>query len=306
MLAGVAAVTSFLAVLCVTLALTATRRRETPLEARVRGLSSIYPDQEPVVDLERPFLERVALPFLEGFGNLIVKLLPTTFVGRVRHLLTLAGHPFSVTGFLFLMAVSAVAVPALFLAFALLVGAGFSSVLLLAVVTLAALGFFIPYFWLARRVARRQHEILKSLPNAFDLISTCVEAGLGLYAAFAKVAEKLPGPFSEELQQALRETAMGRMRRDALRDVGQRTGVSEVITFVNAIIHADTTGSSIADVLRAQSDAIRTKRRQRIEQTAQRIPIYMTFPLVLFLLPSLFIVLLGPAGIQVWNSLVDK
>ncbi len=102
--------------------------------------------------------------------------------------------------------------------------------------------------------------------------------------------------------RALREMAMGQSRRDALREVGERTGVSDVITFVGSIIHAERTGSSIADVLRVQADQIRTRRRQRVEQIAQKIPIWMTFPLVIFLLPSLFIAILGPAAIQVLDS----
>ena len=97
--------------------------------------------------------------------------------------------------------------------------------------------------------------------------------------------------------------SLGRSRRDALRDIGERTGVPDVITFVNSIVHAETTGSSIADVLRVQADQTRIRRRQRVEQIAQRIPIWMTFPLVVFLLPSLFIAILGPAIIQVIDSL---
>jgi tight adherence protein C len=130
-----------------------------------------------------------------------------------------------------------------------------------------------------------------------------VEAGLGLDSAFAKVAERLPGPFGDELARALRDMALGRSRRDALREVGERTGVTDVITFVNSIIHAELTGSSIGDVLRVQADQMRTRRRQRVEQIAQKIPIWMTFPLVIFLLPSLFIAILGPAVIQVLDSL---
>jgi tight adherence protein C len=116
----------------------------------------------------------------------------------------------------------------------------------------------------------------------------------------------MPGPFSTELAQALRDMAMGRGRREALRDIGERTGVSDVITFVGAVIHAETTGSPIGDVLRVQADAMRVRRRQRVEQTAQKMPVWMTFPLILFLLPSLFIAILGPAGITAWESFGNR
>ena len=299
-LASIAALTAFLGVFMVTMSIAG--RRESPLRARVRGLAAHTPDEE-IADLTRPFAQRVVWPVLDAIANGFAKLLPTTFVTRVRSLLTLAGNPFSLSGFLFLMIVTGVAVPGLFLALMLLVDSGFGSAQILGLATFIAAGLYLPYFWLARRVGRRQHAIMKSLPNALDLITTCVEAGLGLDSAFAKVAERLPGPFGDELAHTLRDMSLGRSRRDALREVGERTGVPEVITFVNSLIHAEMTGSSIGEVLRVQGDQMRTRHRQRVEQMAQKIPIWMTFPLVLFLLPSLFIAILGPAAIQVLDSL---
>jgi tight adherence protein C len=300
-LATIAALSAFLGVLMMTMALGG-RRQENPVRARVRNLAAHLPEEE-TVDLTLPFSQRVIWPIFAGLGNGLAKLLPTTFVSRIRHLLMLAGEPFSLTGFLALMILTGVAAPGLFLALLLLGDASFGSMQLLGLLAFTFVGFYLPYFWLARRVRRRQDEIFKSLPNALDLVTTCVEAGLGLDSAFAKVAERLPGPFGDELAHALREMALGRSRRDALREVGERTGVSDVITFVNSIIHAEMTGSSIGDVLRVQADHMRTRRRQRVEQIAQRIPIWMTFPLVIFLLPSLFIAILGPAAIQVLDSL---
>jgi len=300
-LATIAALSAFLGILMITVALSG-RRQENPVHARVRGLAAHLAEEE-TVDLTLPFSERVVWPVFAGLGNGLAKLLPTTFVARIRHLLMLAGEPFSISGFLFLMILTTATVPGLFLALMLLADVSFGSIQLLGLLAFIFMGFYLPYFWLARRVRHRQDEILKSLPNAMDLVTTCVEAGLGLDSAFAKVAERLPGPFGDELAHALRDMALGRSRRDALREVGERTGVADVITFVNSIIHAELTGSSIGDVLRVQADQMRMRRRQRVEQIAQRIPIYMTFPLVLFLLPSLFIAILGPAAIDVLDSL---
>ena len=300
-LAIIAALTAFAGVFMVVMSLSG--RRESPADARMRDLATHFPDDDLKVDLSRPFAARVVWPILDGIANAFRKLLPTTFVAHVRHLLMLAGEPFSLSGFLFLMAVSTVGIPGLYLVLVLPSGS-FGALHFLGFLVFVALGIFVPYFWLSHRVSRRQKAIIKDLPNTLDLITTCVEAGLGLESAFAKVAETMPGPFSAELAQALRDMAMGRSRRDALRDIGERTGVPDIITFVNAIIHAETTGSSIADVLRVQADAMRVRRRQRIERTAQKMPIWMTFPLVIFLLPSLFIAILGPAGIDVYEGFI--
>ncbi len=301
-LATIAALTAFLGVLMITMSL-ASRRRDNPLSARVRSLAAYMPEDE-ATDLTRPFAQRIVWPIFEGIANAFSKLLPSTFVDRIRQLLTLAGNPFSLSGFLFLMAVTGLAVPGMFLALMLLAGSNMGAIQILILLAFIAAGLYAPYFWLAKRVGRRQNEILKSLPNALDLTTTCVEAGLGLDSAFAKVAERLPGPFGDELAHALRDMALGRARRDALREIGERTGVPDVITFMSSIIHAETTGSSIGYVLRVQADQMRTRRRQRVEQIAQKIHIWMTFPLILFLLPSLFIAILGPAAIQILDNLV--
>lgn len=278
------------------------RNREDPLKARLQGLA-VQPSSDHGIDLSRPFSDRVVKPILSAVAGGFAKLLPSAFVTRIRHLLLLAGQPFSLTNFLALMVTTAVGIVSLYSSMLLALGASFSGVRLFLLLAFILVGLYLPYLWLSRRVSRRQGEIVKSLPNSLDLITTCVEAGLGLDSAFARLAEQVPGAFSQELSQALREMAMGRSRREALREIGERTAVPEVITFVNAIVHAETTGASIAEVLRVQADQIRLRRRQRIEQAAQRIPIWMTFPLVVFLLPSLFIAILGPAAIQVVESL---
>jgi len=302
MLALGLAVLVFLAT--VFLALAIAGRSRDALEARIRSLAAAA-QAEDIPNLERPFLERVVWPALEGLSDRLMSLLPAALLARLKRRLMLAGDPLSLAGFFTVWLASAVAVPGLFLVLVLALGSGFGGMQFLTLVTFLSLGLYLPYFWLGRKVSRRQREIIRSLPNALDLITTCVEAGLGLDAAFAKVTEKMKGPLSEELAHALRQVGLGRARREALRDIGVRTGVPEVVTFVNAVVHAEQTGASIGQLLRVQADQVRVKRRQRIEAQAQRIPIWMTFPLVLFILPSLFIVILGPAGISAYQALVD-
>ncbi len=300
MLVGIAAVSAFFGALLLTLALLG--ERSNPLRARMRTLAA--GSQGRSLDPRGPsFSQRVIAPLMEGLGSTLVTQLPSGVVGRVREVLAMAGQPFSLTTFLSLSVLSGLGAAGLLLALLLLAGAGFGLMQFLLLLVFALLGLVAPYYWLRRVVRKRQHEIEKGLPNALDLITTCVEAGLGLDAAYAKVAEKVPGPFSEELARALREGTMGRSRREALLDISRRAGVPEVTSFINAIVHAQATGSNVGDVLRTQAEEIRRKHRQRIEQAAQKMPIWMSFPLVLCLLPSLFVIILGPAVISTLERL---
>jgi tight adherence protein C len=181
-------------------------------------------------------------------------------------------------------------------------GGGFQAKQLLVLLALGGVGLVLPYFWLISRIGRRQAIITKSLPDSFDLVTTCVEAGLGLDAALARVAEKVEGPFAEELARTLREVGMGRMRRDALQELGQRTGVPDLVTFVNAVVQAEQMGTGIGQVLRVQAEQLRVRRRQRAEEMANQAPVKMTFPLVLCIFPTLFLVILGPAGITIYDQ----
>jgi len=179
-------------------------------------------------------------------------------------------------------------------------GGGLMQIGILGIVSL--IGFFMPFYLIRSRARQRQAAIIKSLADAFDLITTCVEAGLGLDAALARVAEKVEGPFAQELTRALRDIALGKARRDALKELGERTGVPDLLQFTNAVIQAEAMGSSIGTVLRVQSDQLRVRRRQRAEEQAYKAPVKMLFPLVLFIFPTLFIVILGPAIITIMND----
>jgi tight adherence protein C len=174
-----------------------------------------------------------------------------------------------------------------------------------AVVVLAfgVVGWMLPGMWLKGKVKRRQKGVIRSLPDALDLVTTCVGAGLGLDAALARVAEKSTGPLADELARMLREVAMGKLRREGLAEMAARIGVDELTGFVNAVIQSEQLGVGVAQVLRVQADQMRTRRRQRVEQTAHEAPIKMIFPLVLFIFPAFMLVILGPAVIRIAGSL---
>jgi tight adherence protein C len=248
---------------------------------------------------------RLLGPLATSFGTSLQRVLPVNVVQGIRKRLLQAGEPTTVAGFLAIAGACVVTMTAF--AIVMMMSSSLAGFMKFAVVGLClAMGVMLPKVWLENRVRLRQKVILKSLPDAFDLITTCVEAGLGLEAALARVAEKVQGPFGEELTVMLQDVALGKLRRDALREVAERTGVPDLTSFINAVIQAETMGTSIAAVLRVQADQMRIRRRQRAEQEAQAAPIKMMFPLVLFIFPTMFIVILGPAAISIYETLIAK
>ena len=181
---------------------------------------------------------------------------------------------------------------------------GLKGVAILAVSGL--IGYFLPDMWLKSKVGARSGEIQRRLPDALDLLTVSVEAGLGFDMALAKVVEKLRGPLAEEFGKVLHEVRMGKPRRDAMKNMADRVESADVSQFISALVQADKLGVSIANVLRVQSDQMRLKRRQRAEETAMKAPLKMSFVLVFFVLPALMIVLLGPAALSVMEQLADN
>jgi tight adherence protein C len=165
-----------------------------------------------------------------------------------------------------------------------------------------ALGFIGPEFWLGRRIKARSMAMILQLPDALDLLTISVEAGLGFDAALAKVVEKMEGPLVNEFRQALAEIRMGRSRRDALRDVVARADAQPVSNFIGAIVQAEQLGVPIAKVLQIQSQQLRVERRQRAEEAAAKAPVKMLFPMVGCIFPTIFIVILGPAIVTVMGG----
>ncbi|MFO0796869.1 MAG: type II secretion system F family protein [Gemmataceae bacterium] len=174
-------------------------------------------------------------------------------------------------------------------------------------VFLGGLGFYLPQMTLWYMVSTRQKEIFLTLPDALDLLVVCVESGLGLDAALRKVTEEMKGHakiLCEEFQLANLQLQMGRPRREVLHDLGVRTGVDDVRSLAAILIQADRFGSSIAQALRVQSDSMRTRRRQLAEEKAAKTAVQLIFPLVLFIFPAIFVVLVGPAAIQISRNLL--
>jgi tight adherence protein C len=178
------------------------------------------------------------------------------------------------------------------------------------IIVLILLGIFVGYYlpeWILRsKSGKRQALMRRALPDALDLLSITVEAGLGFDAAMARVARQAGGPLGEEMHRVLQEMQIGKSRSEALRDFGERSSVPELKSFVLAMVQADIFGVSIAKVLHVQANEMRIKRRQRAEEEAQRVPVKIIFPLILCIFPSLFVVLLGPAAITIYNNIIHR
>ncbi len=295
-----AAAFTFLAVLPATLWLVSTVSR--PADARLRSLAAGQPR---VGSLEEtPFDQRVIAPAIDGLGRRLAAMLPGALVRRTEQRLVLAGNPIAPASFFTVVAGMAAMLSVAYLLGAFALSSGSPSAMALAPVLPGALiGAMLPMFWLSAQAKARQRAILRGLPDSLDLLTVCVEAGLGLEGAFKQIVDKQDGPIADELRQMLREVGVGKPRRQALLDLADRVDLDDMRSFTNAVIQVDQLGTSLAQALRVQSQALRVRQRQRIEQEARRAPVKMVFPLVFCLMPSLFIFILGPIIVTVLEFL---
>jgi len=233
------------------------------------------------LELQIPFTERVIIPLLQRIGDFASRLAPQNIQQNLDAQLEKAGRPAGLTpgtfwALRFVMA-------GLFTLVALLVvrrGGVFTGLIkFLMVVGLPFLGYFLPQLWLTSKIQRRQLEIRRAMPDALDLLTICVEAGLGFEAAMKKVNEKWDNELSLAFGRVLQEVQLGKLRREALRDMAERIDIPEMTSFVAAIIQAEQLGVSMANVLRIQSEQMRIRRRQAAEQEAHKAPIKMLFPM---------------------------
>ncbi|HID61390.1 MAG TPA: type II secretion system F family protein [Anaerolineae bacterium] len=256
------------------------------------------------IELSQPFSDRVIKPLIQGIAQFIGRFAPQRNIENTRHKLELAGNPYGwgPTEFLGVRGLAGILLATMTFLLLTLTGQYLPKRFLAALVA-GGLGFYmLPTLWLSSKIRRRQTEIVKALPDALDLLTISVEAGLGFDAAMSKVAEKWDNELSLAFNRVIQEIQMGKLRREALRDMADRMDVPDVSSFVAAIIQADQLGVSIAKVLRIQSEQMRIRRRQRAEEKAHQAPVKMLFPMAFLIFPALFIVLLGPAVLVVMKS----
>ncbi len=263
-----------------------------------------------LVDLEKlemsqPFTERVILPIARKLGEIALRFTPQNWLNSIARKLELAGSPSRMD-------------PSTFLSSQFMMAVGFGLVVILLdvfvmkttpigqkfLLTLVAvaLGFYLPQLNLSTKITARQKSIRKSLPDALDLLTICVEAGLGFDQAMVKVAQKWESPLSAAFGRVIQEIQLGKLRREALRDMAQNIDISEMTSFVAVVIQSEMLGVSMAKVLRIQADQMRVKRRQLAEEEAHKAPIKMLIPMVLLIFPSLMLILFTPAVLQVMSA----
>ncbi|HEY8743160.1 MAG TPA: type II secretion system F family protein, partial [Chloroflexota bacterium] len=242
-------------------------------------------------------------PVLVRARDVATRISPTGAVGKIQHRLDVAGNPAAWTPerVLAFKTVGMIALAVLGVVF----GVGSPLMLLLYAAGGAAAGFFLPDLLLYNAGLKRQQLIRKSLPDALDMLTVCVEAGLGFDAAVAQVARNTKGPVAGEFARVLQEMQFGLSRVQALRAMVQRATAPELRTFVSALVQAAELGIPIAAVLREQAREMRLKRRQRAEEQAQKVPVKILFPLILFLMPALFIMILGPGAINIYHTFIN-
>ncbi len=252
--------------------------------------------------MERSLAERAIAPIVQRIGSFVLRFTPQGWVRRTRERLALAGwqEVLDVNSWAAIRIVSL----ALGLAGAVFLPVSFPGLQrLLAVFFLIGVGFAAPDAVLNRRIEDRRNAMRKELPEILDLLVISVEAGLGFDGAMARVIESVEGEMSMEFARMQSQTRVGVSRRDALDQLAERTDVDELRSFILAMNQADSFGVSIARVLRVQSEEMRTRRRQRAQERAFAAPVKMVFPLVLCVFPAMFVLLIGPAAIQLRNSL---
>jgi tight adherence protein C len=267
-----------------------------------RRLISLQPTREEV--LEAAFSERAVAPIVNKVGNLFLRFTPQGWNERVNKRLVMAGwYPrFDANSWAAIRVVSIlVAIVAYFFAQQYVVG----TQKLLFTFFFAVLGVFGPEAIVTRRVDERKAAIERDVPDVIDLLVISVEAGLGFEAALGRVVQNVPGELSDEFSRMLQETRVGVSRHDAMKALAERTDVEDLNSFILAMNQADAFGVSIARMLRVQADEIRVRRRQRAQERAFAAPVKMVFPLVLCIFPAIFVVLLGPAMIQIFDTLLS-
>ncbi|TME33257.1 MAG: type II secretion system F family protein [Chloroflexi bacterium] len=288
------------AVLLITIGF-ASRPPKDAVQARLEQLV-VQPKSLEEYELQAPFFERAVRPLVKRLARAGRRGDQGGIIARTDAKLEKAGYPGGLRGadWMGVKLLAAIAFAVLGFVLGLVLG-GITGGLFFALVG-AGVGFMGPEFWLGRKIRSRAQDMVLQLPDALDLLTISVEAGLGFDAALAKVVEKMEGPLVAEFRQALAEIRMGRSRRDALRDVAKRADSQPINNFIGAIVQAEQLGVPIAKVLQIQSNQLRIERRQRAEEAAAKAPVKMLFPMVGCIFPTIFIVILGPAIVTVMKG----
>jgi tight adherence protein C len=256
------------------------------------------------LELSKPFSERVILPLVKQAARIFSWMWPQNRINVLRTRLAMAGNPSGITAgdFVGVKGLSMVLVVGVSVLFGFLTRYPLNYFSLLLLTLLGFCGFFLPDVWLSRRIKQRQQGLINALPDALDMLTIAIEAGLSFENALQEIAGKWDNELSREFTRVLRDIGMGQSRRQALLGLSERTGVQDIVSFVASLNQAEELGVSIGRVLSVQAEELRVRRRQRAQERANQAPIKMMFPLVFLIFPAIFAVLLGPAVPQLLRS----
>jgi tight adherence protein C len=256
------------------------------------------------LELSKPFSERVILPMIKGAARIFSWMWPQNRINVLRTRLAMAGNPSGITAgdFVGVKGIALVLVLGVAVLFGFLTQYPLNYFSLLMLMILGVCGFFLPDVWLSRRIKQRQQGLLNALPDALDMLTIAIEAGLSFENALQEIAVKWDNELSREFTRVLRDIGMGQSRRQSLIGLSDRTGVQDIVSFVASLNQAEELGVSIGRVLSVQAEELRVRRRQRAQERANQAPIKIMFPLVFLIFPSIFAVLLGPAVPQLLRS----
>ncbi|NLB78399.1 MAG: type II secretion system F family protein [Clostridiaceae bacterium] len=273
--------------------------KNTGILQRLNYIKNLNEDSMPEDEDGKSCKERVIKPVLESVGKAMLRLAPGEMIAKMENKIVMAGKPYNwgVKNWLGIQAFMILGLPILILLFYIQFRMDISN-LLMIVFALALIGLLYPNMILNGKIRKRQSEVTKSLPDIMDLLTVSVEAGLTFDSALSKVVEKMPGSLAREFETVLQEIKVGKTKKEALYQLADRIGVQDLRSFVSAVVQADQLGVSLGRVLRLQSEQIRQNRKQRISEKAMKAPIKMLIPMVIFIFPTIFIVLLGPVVIN--------
>lgn len=282
--------------------------REASLQRRIEELRTGSTVETVEEEMKKPFTQRVVLPLAAKIANAVRTFMPKQAVASTRARLITAGMYPAMNEMHFLGLCWLMAFLFMFLAIFVASYLFHASVIIQFIVAFASFlaGMLFPRAMLTSQIRKRQDEIMVSFPYALDLLAICVEAGLGFDSALGYVMKKTHGPLADEFAKTLNEVRLGKPRIEALVDLANRIAVDDVRSFITAIVHVNKMGGSITDSLRVQADMVRVKRRHRAQEKVMKAPIKLVFPLVICILPALFVVILCPALIAIIKEILPK
>lgn len=283
------------------------------------GISSLYKNRNTIAtrleklskddqkfadnELNKPLFSRFIRPLLDRVSRLVLRIAPKEIVLAYEEKVIKAGNPYNLSAkeWINLQAILMLGLPLTTAVIGYYRNIRSGTLLFLSMAEIV-IALILPSILLNKKASERQKKIINSLPDIIDLLTVCVEAGLGFDGALAKVIVKMRGPLSDEFEKALQEIKVGKLKKDALKDMAERIRVQDFTTFISAIVQADQFGVSIGNVLRIHAEQMRQKRVQDAREKAMKAPVKILFPMIIFIFPAIFSVILGPIAIRLINT----